>query len=188
MKSVKKESLTKAVFLLLSLALLVVMLAFFLHCFYNYFYPMTYSEEIKALGDEYKIESALIASVANAESGFDEKAVSSKGAMGVMQLMPSTAKWLSQKLGVEFSEEKLLEGEYSLTLGAYYLAYLMEVFENKELALCAYNAGPSKVHNWLEDKACSSDGKTLDKIPYKETENYLNKVMKNYRYYSKKYH
>lgn len=187
MESSKKRNLTNAIFLLLSLAVLAVVLAFFLHCFYSYFYPMSYSEEIKALGNEYNIESALIASVANAESGFDEKAVSSKGAMGVMQLMPSTAEWLSGKLGLDYSEEKLLQGDYSLTLGAYYLSYLINIFENRELALCAYNAGPSNVREWLEDKECSSDGKTLDKIPFAETESYLNKVMKNYNYYSKKY-
>ena len=187
MENRKSKPFASSLFILLSLALIIVMLSFGLHCFYSYFYPMAYSSEIKSYSEKYNIESALIASVANAESGFDEKSISSKGAIGITQLMPSTAEWLSKRLGEEYQQEKLLDGEYNLNLGAYYLSYLLEMFQDTKNALCAYNAGPNTVKEWLKNQQYSSDGKSLDEIPFAETKNYLNRVMKNYSYYSKRY-
>ena len=68
----------------------------------NYFYPMKYSEEIIKTSQECGIESALLASVANVESGFRSDVISSKGAVGIMQIMPSTAKWIAQKYRKDF--------------------------------------------------------------------------------------
>ena len=92
----------------------------------NHFYPMTYKEEITVFAQTYGVRPALIASIANAESNMNEKAISSKGAKGVMQLMPSTAEWLAGKVGKEYMEEKLFEAQYSLELGTYYLSYLLK--------------------------------------------------------------
>ena len=104
-----------------------------------------------------------------------------------MQLMPSTAEWLAGKVGEEYSDERLYEPEFNIKLGSYYLSYLIKYFGDRKLAICAYNAGQGNVSNWLEDKRYSTDGKTLDNIPFEETKNYLNKVYKNYRYYKNKY-
>lgn len=177
----------RAIFSILSLFCLSVMLCFCLHCFYCYYYPMKYQQDIENYAKEFDVEGALIASVSNAESSFNENAVSFKGAVGLMQLMPSTAQWLAEKLKISFDEEKLLEPQYNLRLGSYYLSYLINYFGNEKVAICAYNAGPNCVKNWLNDKTYSEDGKTLTKIPYTETQNYLNRVYKNYYYYSRKY-
>ena len=80
----------------------------------NHFYPMTYKQEITSFAQTYNVPPSLVASIANTESGMNEKALSSKGAKGVMQLMPSTAEWLAGKLGKDYSEEKLFEAQYSL--------------------------------------------------------------------------
>ena len=155
--------------------------------YYAYFYPVKYSQQIEEFSKKYSVSSAIVASVANVESNFNEQAVSNKGAIGIMQLMPSTAKWLALKLNVEYSEEKLHEPIYNLELGAYYLSFLVNHFQDERVAICAYNAGQGNVTSWLENKEYSSDGKTLDYIPFKETRSYLAKVLNNYNYYKNKY-
>lgn len=163
------------------------MLTYGIGCFYAYFYPIKYKEEIIVFAEENEIDGALIASLVNVESGYKEKAKSNKGAVGLMQLMPTTAEWLAGKMNLEYSEEKLLDAEYNLRIGSYYLAYLIKYFENEKLGICAYNAGQGNVQAWLKDVKLSPDGKTLKVIPYKETENYLNRVLKNYHYYKIRY-
>lgn len=148
---------------------------------------MKYKEEISQCSMIYNVDGALIASVANVESNFREDVVSSKGAIGIMQLIPSTAEWVANKIGESYSEDKLYDGDYSLKLGSYYLSYLISCFGDKKTAICAYNAGQGNVKSWLANSKYSSNGKTLDKIPFKETEKYLNKVIKNYSYYKLKY-
>ena len=156
---------------------------YFDSCFYNYFYPVKYKEEIIQIAEDYDVDASLIASVANVESGYKQDAFSSKGAVGIMQLMPSTAQWLAEKIGAQYSEELLLNGEYNLRLGGYYLSFLIKTFEDENTAICAYNAGQGNVQNWLQNKEYSNDGKTLQKIPFSETEKYLKKVLKNQYYY-----
>ena len=90
---------------------MAVMLSYLIGACYSYFYPMKYSEEISAVSEKYGVNGAIVASVANVESGFNEKAVSNKGAIGIMQLIPSTAKWLAGKIEIEYDEEKLKEAE-----------------------------------------------------------------------------
>lgn len=177
----------RTTFSLISLAAISLVLTFCLHCFYSYFYPMKFSEQISDYAQQFEIDGALIASVANAESGFNETAKSSKGAIGVMQLMPSTAKWVAERMGEQFQEEKLFDGEYSLKLGSFYLSYLIKSFDDEKLGLCAYNAGPTCVRSWLANSKYSQDGKTLSVIPFTETRQYIDKVYKNYNYYSKRY-
>lgn len=177
----------KTFYSILSLTILAVILTFCLGAFNAFFYPMTYKEEISILGNTYGVKSALIASVANVESNFNEDAISNKGAVGVMQLMPSTAQWLAGKIGEEYSEDKLLKGEFNLKLGAYYLSYLIGYFGDEKLGICAYNAGQGNVSSWLKNEEYSKDGKNLNKIPFEETKNYLNKVYKNYKYYKNRY-
>ena len=174
-------------FSILILTILAVLLTYSIGCFYAYFYPMTYSQEITTISKKYDVNSALVASIVNSESNFNENAKSGKGAVGLMQLMTSTAQWIAKKIGVEYNDELLLEPEYNLEIGTYYIGYLIDMFGNEGVALCAYNAGPNNVKNWLANKEYSQDGKTLEKIPFNETKNYVNKVYKNYHYYKNKY-
>lgn len=177
----------KSFFVILSLSICAVVLSFCVGAFYSFNYPMKYNQVIKEFSAYYKVESALIASVVNVESSFREGVVSSKGAVGLMQLLPSTAEWLSGQMGEVFEEEKLKEAKYNLKLGSFYLAYLVDYFGDKKLAVCAYNAGQGNVSAWLKDERYSKDGKTLNKIPFKETNDYLGKVLKNYKYYKNRY-
>lgn len=176
----------KSFFIILWSIMFVIMLTFFVNCFEGYLYPIKYSEEIKKYSEENSISAALVASVINVESAYKKNCVSSKGARGLMQIMPKTASWIAGKRGQVFEEERLFEEEYNIDLGCYYLAYLLGVFQDEDLAICAYNAGMGNVSKWLRDEELSSEGK-LVKIPFKETDNYLRKVKKNINHYKNKY-
>lgn len=174
-------------FIFISLSVAIVIMTYCVGAFYSFFYPMKYSQSIVDYSTRYGIDAGLVASVANVESGFNESAVSNKGAIGIMQLMPSTAQWIASKMGEEYNNSLLLNGDYSLKLGSFYLAYLLRTFNDEKTALCAYNAGPGNVKKWLNEKEYSSDGQKLNKIPFQETKVYLSKVRKNFNYYKNRY-
>ena len=115
-----------------------------------------------------------------AESGFREDAVSSAGAVGLMQLMPSTAQYVCMRTGIPYEEARLKEGAYNAELGVWYLTYLLEKFASEDAAICAYNAGEGVVMGWLSRPELSPDGVSLTRVPYAETARYLKKV-KNFR-------
>ena len=137
-------------------------------------FPRPYAEVVRDSG----LDPALVYAVARAESGFDEKAKSSAGACGLMQLMPATARFICMRAGIAYDGAMLFDGAYNLRLGCLYLAYLMERFPCPETALAAYNAGEGVVLDWLKDPSCSSDGVKLTRIPYPETARYVKKVIK----------
>jgi soluble lytic murein transglycosylase len=177
----------KYFFSILSLAIVAILLAFTINCFNGYFYPIKYKEIIIESGNEFSVDSALIASIANAESGYRTNALSQKGAVGIMQILPSTAEWIADKLNEDFEIEKLSEPQCNIRYGSYYLSYLFDMFNDRDLVICAYNAGQNNVKSWLANKEYSQDKIKLDKIPFPETEKYLNKVLKNMRHYEKRY-
>ena len=150
------------------------------------FYPLSYRESVINIAKEYDLPPVLIASVINAESGFNPRAVSSVGAVGLMQLMPDTAKFIAQKNGIVFSKNRLIEPEYNITLGTAYIKYLVDIFGDTDTALCAYNAGPTRVKEWLLDPEFS-DGERLYSTPYKATNYYLTKIKQNITIYTKFY-
>lgn len=174
-------------FSLIILGLTAIFLTFSIGCFYSYFYPMKYSAEIREISKKYEVDPALVASVINVESSYKPQQRSNKGAIGLMQLLPTTAEWLCEKLNIEYSGENLTEPRYNINLGTYYLSRLIKSFGSYANALCAYNAGPTKVREWLSDKECSKDGQSINNIPYEETRVYVQRVEKNLKYYKGKY-
>ena len=128
----------------------------------------------------------LICAIINVESGFEKEALSNKGASGLMQLMPETAQSIANALDENFDKEDLFNAETNIKYGSYYIASLLKNF-NLEEALCAYNAGPTKVRGWLKNPEYSSDGVTLNVIPYAETRQYVERVKKNINFYQNKF-
>ena len=177
----------KYFFNILSLSLTAVFLIFCIGCFNAYFYPMKYKENIVEIAEKTGVESALIASIANVESNFKEGAISNKGAVGIMQIMPRTAEWIAGINKIKYEEDMLQSASYNIELGSLYLAYLINFFDDVQLGICAYNAGQGNVQSWLSNSEYSINGKALKKIPFKETQNYLVKVNKNYHYYKNRY-
>ncbi|MGI5849836.1 MAG: lytic transglycosylase domain-containing protein [Christensenellales bacterium] len=142
-------------------------------------YPLEFKEQIERYSDMYSIDKYFVSAVICTESHFDEKIISNKGAVGLMQIMPNTGEWAAKLIGIEdYSVERLTNPEININIGCWYLSYLGEMFEgDAQKVLAAYNAGPANVKEWLE-----MDG-SLTEIPYEETENYLQKVQRNYEIY-----
>ena len=153
-------------------------------CVYGYLFPLKYQNEIAVASAAFDVDPVLVASVIKCESGFDQDAVSAKGAEGLMQLLPSTAEYLAKKL--KYGEYDLEEPEDNIMLGTYYLSLLEDRFEDEVLVLCAYNAGPTNVQKWLENVEYVDANGTLTKIPFEETHNYVNKCIQAKKYYNYK--
>ena len=162
------------------------LLMFLISCFYGYFYPIKYEQEIYSYSKDYGVNPDLVASVINVESGFNKDRVSNKGAIGLMQLMPKTAQWVAEKLGENYQKEYLFNPQTNIKYGTYYLSYLINYFSDENLAICAYNAGMGNVNEWLKTENFYGNKKILA-VPFKETQNYYNKVLKNKRYYKNKF-
>ena len=139
-------------------------------------YKRFFQASVEKWSRYYSVDEYLIYGMIYAESGGREQAQSSAGAVGLMQLMPQTAKWLAWREGIEYSEEMLLQGDYSIRLGCAYAAFLFERYDNYDCVIAAYNAGHGAVDRWLKDPEFSRDGKTLYRVPYAETENHIVRV------------
>lgn len=141
-------------------------------------YPMKYQNEVNAASQSYGVDKALIYAVIRTESGFDPEAGSHVGAMGLMQIMPTTFEWLQTYYDGEITMEtdKLTDPEINIDYGTKFLKFLLERYESEQAAIAAYNAGFGAVDSWLSDRQYSSDGVHLDTIPYNETSNYVVKV------------
>jgi soluble lytic murein transglycosylase-like protein len=125
----------------------------------------------------------LVNAVITAESGGDASAVSPKGARGLMQLMPDTAREVAGQMGLEYDEGKLTaDPAYNKALGTRYLQNMAARYGgNQTLALAAYNAGPKRVDKWIREFGDPTKGEISDadfaaKIPFKETRDYVAKV------------
>ena len=159
---------------------------------YIYQKPDEYVEYVEAYSAEFGVPEDLVWSVIKTESGFDSSAVSSKGAVGLMQLMPSTFEWLTDDILREYLGIGMLyDPETNIKYGTYYLSRLYNRFGDWDTAIAAYNGGEGNVSEWLKDKRYSDDGIKLktDKIPdsYSETKNYVKKVNKALDKYKKLY-
>ena len=133
---------------------------------------------------QYSQSPALAFAVIKAESGFSESAVSEAGAVGLMQLMPSTAQFVCEQNQIEYRAERLKDGKYNVMLGCIYLNYLLSRFADDTCVLAAYNAGEGIVGTWLKNAEYSDDGLHLKSVPYPETERYVKKVLKYQKIYA----
>ncbi len=134
----------------------------------------------------------LVLAVIRQESEFDQRANSSAGAQGLMQLMTYTAKLVSKQAKLPYSKSRLKsDPHYNIKLGSYYLASLLESYEGSyPFALAAYNAGPKRVKYWKKINGNPQSGKIsyvdwVELIKFKETRNYVQRVLENinvYRY------
>ncbi len=141
---------------------------------FNVCFPLKYRQEIISASQEYRVDAVLIAAVINAESSFDKNKISTKHAIGLMQLLPSTAESLSNDKTID-----LFDPAINIKLGVKYLAYLIKRFNDIDTALFAYNAGEGNVSRWLKEQ-----GKTkLTTCPFKETNAYVSKIKKSLKYY-----
>ncbi len=140
-------------------------------------YPVKYVEIIKRESAENSLDPVLVAAVIATESGYDANAVSNKGAVGLMQIMPDTANYVCALYGMRYSENDLKKPEYNIRIGCKYLRYLSGKFTGENI-LIAYNAGEGNAKKWIES------GKN---VPFKETRDYVKRVVRARRLYAIKY-
>ncbi|WP_238523302.1 lytic transglycosylase domain-containing protein [Anaplasma centrale] len=148
-----------------------------------------YPRQYLAVHDDHK---EIVLSMIRQESRFDKNAKSRSNALGLMQLLPSTAMELARDLQVEYRESDLLKPEYNVMLGHYYLTKLLKAYNNSlVLALAAYNAGPGNVNLWLKNlgdpRNLGSPGalaEWIESVPFHETRTYIQRVLANLHVYN----
>ena len=151
--------------------------------FLKLIYPRKYEEYVSKYAKQYKVNENLIYAVIKAESNFNEKAISNKEAKGLMQLMNTTANEVANKINITITDDKLQEPEYNIMLGTKYLSMMIEKYKNIQLAITAYNAGTGTVDKWINQGILNIDGSNIENIPYKETNNYVRKILRDYKIY-----
>lgn len=152
-------------------------------------YKLEYSEYVYEYAEENEIDPFLIFAIIKAESNFNRNIESSSGAIGLMQLMESTAIEMANEIGEEVVvKEALYNPKTNIKIGTNYYSYLLEHYEgNMYLALAAYNAGMGNVDKWIKEGIIKEDGSDIENIPYKETNNYVRKIVRDYKIYQKIY-
>lgn len=152
-------------------------------------YPTAYVEEIVRAADEFSLDPYFVISIMRCESSFDPEAVSNRGAIGLMQVMPDTGEWIAHKLDLDdtYQESLLYEPAVNVRFGCWYLQFLSGRFDgDRKKIVAAYNAGHRTVENWLQDPQYSANGALLT-IPYESTAKYYERVEASYAKYRELY-
>lgn len=165
-----KSTFKKVVALTIVFFILITLIVFIIEVG-NYKKYYFYCREICI---EKQMDASLVLAVIRTESSFDENAVSSKGAVGLMQLMPSTAKFIAEKVGF-YKDYDLFDAQTNLYLGICYLEYLFNKYSEENVVLACYNAGEGRVKSWL-------NGNDLH-VPLLETKNYIKRVVRRKKLY-----
>lgn len=140
-----------------------------------------YSEWIREYSLGTGLDPDLVEAVVFAESSRRSGVVSSKGAVGLMQLMPSTAAEVGARLGLAGVDSDMLKDpQLNLRLGIEYLSWLRQRYDSLELTLAAYNAGPGRVATWLRENPELSTQHLLDEVAYDETRTFVARVLRRY--------
>lgn len=145
---------------------------------------LLYYDTVRKYSQQYGIDPLFVLALIYAESGFIPHAKSKKGALGLMQILPSTFEELSKELNIKPQKELLKNPHINIHLGVYYLSKLKKekFIETDVKLLCAYNAGITKTLSWKK----KSDGRlTIKDIPYPETRSYVRKVLRVHRWLKK---
>jgi soluble lytic murein transglycosylase len=154
-------------------------------------YPRPFLEAFQKAGATHSVDESWLYAVARQESRFVPNIVSSAGAIGLMQLMPRTARWVAQQRGMaDYRIEYLNDAAVNADFGAFYLRHCLDGLNGSlVLALAAYNAGPGRARTWRA-RAAAKGGAAMEgdiwieSIPFDETRDYVKKVLANVRMYA----
>ena len=143
-------------------------------------------QELNTILQQHALDEAWVYGLIRQESRFIANIKSHAGAMGLMQVMPATAKWVANKLGMKNYRASLaVEINTNLKLGTYYLKHVLTSFDDQSLlASAAYNAGPGRAKRWRDTKTLEG-AVYAETIPFRETRDYVKKVLNNSMYYAK---
>jgi soluble lytic murein transglycosylase len=148
-------------------------------------YPVPFREAVRVSARQAQLDEAWVYGVMRQESRFQTEVRSSAGAMGLMQLMPATAKWVAKRIGMaDFQQSMVTDIETNIRLGTYYLRYVYDMLDaSPVLASAAYNAGPGRARQWRAPTAMEG-AIYAESIPLNETRDYVKKVLANATYYA----
>lgn len=178
MKFIKK--LCKFIFIIFLIVLTAFGISFGVVAYQTSRQNIDYQEEIKEYADKYNVDPILVASIIKVESDFDNSAKSNQSAIGLMQLLEDSAQHSAELVGEKYYPDKLSEPSYNINLGVGYYDYLYRYYNNKDLALAAYNGGIGNVDSWLNDGTLDKKNIKISAIPIEETRQYVTKVNANY--------
>ncbi len=152
-------------------------------------YPRGFRQFVTELAEGYGIDEYLVYAIIREESYFQDRVVSSAGAVGLMQIMPGTGKAVARKIGmINYSSSFLYLPDINVDLGIYYFREMLDKFwKVTSYALAAYNAGPGRVVRWLNKFGELETDEFVEEIPYKETRKYTKRVLKSYAIYKSIY-
>ncbi len=160
----------------------------FLSAAYKLAYPRHWVKEINIAGQKLDLDPYFIIALIKEESHFDENARSSSNAVGLMQLMPNTANYMTSKLEVDIPIlADLNNPRTNIYLGCNYLKYLKDRFNDDLFVTAAYNGGEGSVNKWVRLYNTKDYDEFIENIPFDETRNYVKKVFKSYHLYKKIY-
>ncbi|WNM61548.1 transglycosylase SLT domain-containing protein [Candidatus Nitrospira neomarina] len=149
-------------------------------------FPMGYQSVIQSFAPKH-VDPFLVAGLIREESLYSARVVSPVGAIGLMQLMPETAKKVGRQLGLQDSDSDrkgLNEPNRNIQLGTYYLGQLLNEFQGNIIyAVAAYNAGPQAVKRWVGQNGHRDPDEFIELIGYRETRGYVKRVLGSYRIY-----
>ena len=185
----KNKKIKKILISISFIAIIILGIIIFKDKILKIMYPKTYSEIVSVYAEKYEVEENLVYAVIKAESNFKSNAESNKSAIGLMQIVEDTAIDVANKNNITIDNqnirEELLKEDNNINIGTKYLSILLNQYKNTEVALAAYNAGIGTVDNWIEKGIIKTDGSDIQNIPYKETNNYVRKILRDYKVYYK---
>jgi soluble lytic murein transglycosylase len=150
-------------------------------------YLAPFAETLRAHGREHGLDDAWLLGLVRQESRFIADARSAAGAQGLMQLMPATARWVARRIGLNgYEPRRASEPATNIALGTRYLKFVLDELGHPVLALAAYNAGPGRARRWRDARPLEG-AIYAETIPFKETRDYVKKVMANTMYYAQLY-
>ena len=150
------------------------------HEFWEMTFPLPYRNILMKHADTRQVDPFLVAGLVRQESEFNAAAVSRSGAYGLAQIMPSTGRDLAGRLKVSYSKAKLKDPEFNLQLGVYYMGVLLNATDgHPEVALAGYNAGLTRARAWQKWGDFREPAEYIETIPFTETRNYVQAVLRN---------
>lgn len=179
------KTFIKTILVILALALLARAAMDHFPALARIYYPYRFRDVIEKNAELHGIDPLLVAAVIRVESRFHPEAESEKGALGLMQIMPSTAEWIAEQVGVDgFTTGMLLDPETNIRFGCWYLASLSKEFNGRlPVVIASYNGGRGHVSRWLAEGTWSGEYADRAQIPFGETRHFLTRVWRTYRVY-----
>lgn len=149
-------------------------------------YPFPFLEEIETWSQERQLNPLLVTALIRQESRFEPQISSAAGAIGLMQVMPGTSKWVAEKINLK--QYNLEIPRDNIQLGTWFLDYTHREYDNNSLlAVASYNAGPGNVSKWQRNLGISDPDEFVEAIPFDETRGYVRQVFGNYWNYLRLY-